>query len=522
MEELSDGGFGDENILDRREGMREIGRSESQLMKTKGQRMSRRAFMMRSTGAIVGASALGEWGAKAVEKLGVGHQATGVRAGEMTEKSAVIWVRMTGAAGRNEGGRVIASKAETIFGPVADLEGACPGVAGRVRVRYGPAGGGEAVTTEWVEVGMGTDFTHHFRIEGLKAGTDYEYESETVGLDGEMHGTMLGKFRTAPGASTVSEVSFCVMTCQGYPDRGHPDGHGIYPAMLALKPSFACLTGDLVYYDNDPPRATSPELARYHWQRMFSLPRLVEFNRQVGTYWLKDDHDTLSDDAWPGQKMGSLTFAEGQRIFREQAPMGGGMSYRTIRWGRDLQIWLTEGRDFRSPNKQADGPEKTIWGVEQKAWFQRTVKESDATWKVLISPTPLVGPDRRGKNDNHANAGYAHEGEELRAWIQANVADHFFVICGDRHWQYHSVHPETGLHEFSVGAASDEHAGGSPGENPRYHRFHRVKGGFLAVKVKRVGEKGVLSFEHRDLRGAVVYEWSAERKWVDGSPQSKR
>ena len=104
--------------------------------------------------------------------------------------------------------------------------------------------------------------------------------------------------------------------------------------------------------------------------------------------------------------------------------MGGGMSYRTIRWGRDLQIWLTEGRDFRSPNKQADGPEKTIWGVEQKAWFQRTVKESDATWKVLISPTPLVGPDRRGKNDNHANAGYAHEGDELRAWIQANVADH--------------------------------------------------------------------------------------------------
>ena len=46
---------------------------------------------------------------------------------------------------------------------------------------------------------------------------------------------------------------------------------------------------------------------------------------------------------------------------------------------------FTEGRDFRSPNKMADGPDKTIWGAEQKAWFKRTVKESDATWKVLDS-----------------------------------------------------------------------------------------------------------------------------------------
>ncbi len=70
----------------------------------------------------------------------------------------------------------------------------------------------------------------------------------------------MGSFRTAPAAKTTADVRLCVMTCQGYPDRGHPDGHAIYPSMLALKPDFACLTGDLVYYDNDETRANSPRL----------------------------------------------------------------------------------------------------------------------------------------------------------------------------------------------------------------------------------------------------------------------
>lgn len=433
----------------------------------------------------------------------------GTRVGEVTSSSAVVWTRLTATAIRHGNG---AANEKMVEGPVDLLEGACPGAPGRVRLRFGmKADMSDAVATSWSDVGEEDDFIHQFALSGLKEDTIYHFESETTGADGTAHGAFRGKFRTAPAASKASELVFCVMTCQGYPDRGHPDGHAIYPAMLALKPSFACLTGDLVYYDNDKPSATSPQLARYHWQRMFSLPRLVEFNRSAGTYWLKDDHDTLNNDSWTGNKTGSFTFAEGQRIFRQQAPMLDGPSYRTFRWGRDLQIWLTDGRDFRSPNNMPDGPGKTIWGAEQKSWFQRTVLESDATWKVLISPTPLVGPDREGKNDNHANRGFRHEGDELRAWFKANVPDNFLVICGDRHWQYHSVHPQSGLREFGVGAASDEHAGGSPGKNPEYHRFHRVKGGFLSAKLGTAGAKCTILIQLHDVNGAVVHEWNADR-----------
>ncbi len=170
---------------------------------------------------------------------------------------------------------------------------------------------------------------------------------------------------------------------------------------------------------------------------------------------------TWRNDCWPGMNspfMGDFTFEQGQAVFLEQTPMGE-TTYRTIRWGKDLQIWLVEGRDFRSPNNAPDGPDKTIWGAEQIAWFKRTVQASDATFRVLISPTPIVGPDHLWKAntvDNHVAAGRAYEGNRLRQFLSGQ--DNMYVICGDRHWQYVSEHPQTGVREYSCGPTTDKHA----------------------------------------------------------------
>ncbi|MBI1312504.1 alkaline phosphatase [bacterium] len=445
------------------------------------------------------------------------HQATGTRVGEATSNSALVWTRLTQHATRNNDGvvypgRVNRKNPAKVTVPVAEIEGACPGMAGLVRLRYGQKSDlSDAVETDWIEVGESSDFIHQFLLRGLQSGSEYHYMSQaTESVGGPVRSEFRGRFFTAPAAATPSDFRFCVMTCQGYPDRDHVDGHPIYPSMLALEPKFVTLTGDLVYYDSNEPRAVTPALARLHWERMFSLPRLIAMLRNASSYWLKDDHDTLRDDAWPGMTAGELTWNEGLEIFRQQAPIGP-QPYRTFRWGRDLQIWFTDGRDFRSPNRMPDGPDKTIWGAEQKAWFKRTVAESDATWKILVSPTPLVGPDRKTKNDNHSNAGFAHEGNEIRNWLKEHVPDNFFVVCGDRHWQYHSVHPESGTQEFSVGAASDSHAGGTPGEDKAYHRFHRVKGGFLCVELRPKGRESEITFQLRDVNGAVGYEATFRR-----------
>ena len=172
---------------------------------------------------------------------------------------------------------------------------------------------------------------------------------------------------------------------------------------------------------------------------------------------MKDDHDTLMNDCWTGQTYGDLTWEQGLAIFREQFPMGE-KPYRTVRWGKDLQIWMLEGRDFRSPNNIPDGPEKTILGAEQKKWLFETMRASDATFRILISPTPILGPDRDDKNDNLANKGFTHESDEVRAIL--NTLPATYVICGDRHWQYVSREKEGSVTEFSCGPGSDSHAEG--------------------------------------------------------------
>ena len=90
-----------------------------------------------------------------------------------------------------------------------------------------------------------------------------------------------------------------------------------------------------------------------------------------------------------------------------------GAMYRTVRWGKDLEVWLVEGRDFRSPNNMPDGPDKSIWGGEQKEWLKKTLLASDATFKILVSPTPIVGPDRGNKADNHANSRVRSRGQRV-------------------------------------------------------------------------------------------------------------
>ena len=275
--------------------------------------------------------------------------------------------------------------------------------------------------------------------------------------------------------------------------------------MAKLNPDFFVNAGDIIYYDA---LAKTAELARYHWQRMYSWPDTVDFHRRVASFFIKDDHDTWRNDCWPLMQspyMHEFTFRQGQAIFLEQVPMGQ-RTYRTQRFGRDLQIWLVEGRDFRTPNTMPDGPDKTIWGAKQKQWFRDTLAASDATFRILVSPTPLVGPDRANKRDNHANAGFAHEGRELRSFLagQKNT----LVICGDRHWQYMSVDPATKLKEFACGPASDVHAGGwqQSDYRPDAHRFLRVAGGFLSVACERADKGPTLVVRHHDVDGGVVHE----------------
>ena len=448
------------------------------------------------------------------------RQATGCKVGEMTAESARFWLRRTAASQRLENGIVRkghAKEAKLLSPetPVGTLEGSATGAPGYMRVAYrGPSSG----ATRWLDAGQEADYAVQATVTGLRPNAAYSYTVETRATrNGRVDGELTGNFRTLPVEGRPSPVHISLLSCQMYCHMDRPDGFHIYESIRRDAPQFLLSCGDNVYYDNEDPIANSEAVARYHWQRMYSLPTLVECLRQVGGYWQKDDHDTLSNDAWPtfvDRKMAPLTFAQGQRVFREQvpAPAANAPMYRTVRVGADLELWLPDSRDYRSPNDGPDGPEKSIWGAEQKRWLMGSLKASKATWKILVNPNPIVGPDRQTKNDNHANVGFAHESQEIRRFLKDNFDGNVISVCGDRHWQYHSVDPESGLHEFGCGAASDEHAGGTPGLDPLRHKFHRVLGGYVSIEVAREGGACSLRMRHRDVRGATVHEHTFGRK----------
>ncbi|MCK5564901.1 MAG: alkaline phosphatase D family protein [Planctomycetes bacterium] len=446
------------------------------------------------------------------------YQTTGIKIGEVTSSSAIIWTRLTAntqrigkeagmpevvylntKTGKYEKMRGRPNAAPKVIFPrgktVSTIEGAVPGVAGKVRVLYKTPSESNWQKTPWQNVDAEHDYTKQVHLKGLQPKTTYRIRSES-----NSGNVVEGMFRTAPRADQESRVSFTVSTGQAYNDMDSPEGFKIYPTMLKLDPDFFVHTGDILYYDK---RAKNIDLARWHWQRTYSLPTNVEFHRQVASYFMKDDHDTLMDDAWPTKDtkyMGDFTFEQGVKLFPEQVPMGD-KTYRTVRWGKDLQVWFVEGRDFRSPNNMPDGPKKSIWGKKQLNWFINTTQASDATFRILITPTPILGPDRPKKADNHANKAFQHEGDRLRSFIATQ--NNMLIICGDRHWQYVSVDPK-GNREYSCGPASDSHAGGFRKEDrTQMHRYFNVKGGFLSVAVERTDSQIRAVLTHHGVDGTV-------------------
>ena len=459
--------------------------------------------------------------------------ALGEMAGEVTESSVILQSRLT--------------KTDSL------VAGDVPGAGGFARfelstVQKFP----NAFYSDWLEAVPENDFIVKTKITDLEPATRYYYRL-IYGVDKiDVKMGARRSFKTLQGESGESPVSFVVVTGMNYarhhfgrgegkrkswPGYDGPDKHLGYPALktiLDLRPDFFVGTGDNIYYDRNAPGQKTAETTaemRQRWHEQFIQPRYGELFSTVPTYWEKDDHDhryndsdTLDTGRLPSHKMGKA-------IFLEQLPViapgdNKAKPYRTHRVSKHLQVWLMEGRDYRSPNKMPDGPVKTLWGLHQFEWLKETLLASNATFKVLISPTPLVGPDdMAGESDldNHTN-GYRHERKLFFDWLIANHFHEksFYIISGDRHWQYHAIDP-TGIEEFSTGALVDGNSrlgvkAGAPkssdpsGKIKQLYLQAEPSGGFLLVSVDSNDGLPAISFTHHDEWGAVLYDYRKELK----------
>ena len=191
---------------------------------------------------------------------------------------------------------------------------------GKVKITWSTKGE-KSTHTGWLPVDPEKDYTRKVEITNLLPGSSYEIKVESQSIEGVPGETVSGKFRTAPAPDQQSAVKFVVTTCQDYPRKDTPKGHQIYPRMLELDPDFFVHTGDIEYYDKPQPWANNQTLARFKWNRLYGLPYLSHFHTQVGSYFMKDDHDTTSNDSWPGIDFVDLTWEQGKELFVEQFPI---------------------------------------------------------------------------------------------------------------------------------------------------------------------------------------------------------
>ena len=468
--------------------------------------------------------------------------ADGMRNSWATQNSIVLWTRTTRHKEMNtEGPNFIsiskkeASSLSKISDPekllaaqlpadavLDDMFGACPGHKGEVRLTYFPEMQRRALKqTKWKSTVAANDFTAQWALTDLKPGTRYAaiIEARIPGTQ-TPNAVIRGRFETAPAKTSKKSIQFCMTTCHDFIRRDDGlRGHRIYPAMAKLDPDFVVHAGDIEYYDKPDPWAMTLELMRFKWGRIFALPSNRQFYQNTTTYFLKDDHDTLKNDCSPGETYGSVSFEQGVKLFNEEQFPSRNPRYQTVRWGKDLQVWFLEGRDFRSPNNLPDGPEKSILGDEQKTWLFETLGASEAKFKLVFSPTPIVGPDRDNKKDNHANSIFAHEGKELRERLAAH--ENLIVLCGDRHWQYASCDEDSNLWEFGCGPGSAKHQlGWNPKDNRPIHRFLRVAGGFLSGQVQYKGKESQLTLQHHKVDGEIVSEFKFPPEPANGKTEN--
>ncbi len=133
----------------------------------------------------------------------------------------------------------------------------------------------------------------------------------------------------------------------------------------------------------------------------------------------------------------------------------------------------------------------------------------------------MIGADSLHKIDNNTNIfGFQHEREAFFSWLQETglVEENVYLICGDRHWQYHSISPQ-GIEEFSCSALTDTNSrlGVGPGHpnstdpdstiNQVYSQNPR-SGGFPLVRTSPQNgtSKASLTFDFRDENGAQLYQ----------------
>lgn len=418
--------------------------------------LTRRRFHQASLGSLAGFSLLDGTRSAAQPPAVITPDSrrpqilNGVASGDVTATSAVLWSRTTRPA------RMLVEVSAT-----EDFR--------RVRRVSGP------------DVLENRDFTAKLDIHGLPPGEDVFYRIRFQDLEDRrvLSEPAVGHLRTAPLAAKDIRFAWSADTAgQGFGIDVERGGMKTYRTMLDMRPDFLVHSGDTIYADNPFPESitlddgslwknlTTPETskvaetldefrAKFRYNTLDAHYRAFHAQVPILAQW--DDHETVNN-WYPGEMLDSddrfrvksvnLLAARARTAFFEYLPIRESVSapgriYRRIPYGPQLDLFFIDMRSHRGPNSanRAGGEgDPSLLGSAQLRWLKRSLKSSEATWKVICSDMPLslIVGDGPGAFEAVANgdgppAGRELEIAELLKYLRDEKIRNVLWICGDVH-----------------------------------------------------------------------------------------
>jgi alkaline phosphatase D len=355
---------------------------------------------------------------------------SGVQAGDVTARRAVIWsradrpARMIVEYATNDAFR----GATTIAGPTAVED---------------------------------TDFTARLDLAGLRPGemVFYRVRFESLAHPGTRSEPITGQFRTAPRVRRRIRLAWSADTVgQGWGISPEHGGLRTYETMLRHEPDVFVHSGDMIYADTPllpevpladgrvwknvitPAKSKVAEtLDDFRGNYAYNLldEHMRRFNASVPVLAQWDDHEvmnnwhsgmTLEGDPRYREKRIAVLAARARRAMFEYVPFRrssgeAGRVYRACAYGPRLDVFLLDERSYRGPNgtniAPVMGPAAAMLGRAQLDWLKARLLASVATWKVIASDMPLgliVGDGAREGQpafEGWANGGGPAMGREL-------------------------------------------------------------------------------------------------------------
>ena len=369
------------------------------------------------------------------------------------------------------------------------------------------------------------DFTAVIRVEGLKDAATHRYE---LFIDGERCETAVSTFRTHPRPGTASAFDVAFTACAGYA----PEHERVWRTIAAQHPAALLMLGDNVYID-DPEHSLTQ---RFCYYRRFSRPEWRELVGGRGVYAIWDDHDFGLDDSFGGPETHEPAWKfDVWNIFTQNwnnPAYGGGPEQPGVwfdfQYG-DVHFIMLDGRYYREPNGRfpnqhpATSESPPMLGPVQLKWLKETLKNSEATFRIIASPVPWAdGAAPRGNQKFDKWEGFPAERQAIFDHITEHDIHGVVLISGDRHRSdARRIDRENGyaLYDFMSAIPTNYHT--HPIVDGPGHLFgHNADNTFGMLRFDTTAEDPAVAFEILDIDGQSIWKHELRLSQLGGrSPQ---